>query len=102
MIREEDNMSESGKKKVAVGAGIALAGALLFAMRGRGVPDPNKATLFGNVTDAATGNGIKNVTVNCGDHTGKTDSRGDYRLINIEPGAYAVTFSHPDYQTTVV
>lgn len=81
---------------------IFAGAAAWFFLRRRASADPNKAILFGTVTDLETGQGIKDVAVNCNGYTGKTDSQGDYQIINIEPGSYAVQFTHPNYEPVQV
>ena len=73
---------------IALGAGLAW-----FFLRRKVVADPDKAILFGKVTDAGTLAGIQGVDVNCNGHTAKTNSGGDYEIINIPPGTYSVTFT---------
>ena len=82
---------------------IFLGGAAAWYFFSRKVSaDPNKAILFGTVTDADNGQPVKDVAVNCNGYTGKTDSQGDYNIINIEPGTYPVQFSHPNYEPVLV
>jgi hypothetical protein len=82
---------------ILVGAGVAGLAAYLLRRK-----QPDKAILYGLVTDAETNAGIPNVQVNCGGYTGKTDARGDYRIINIPPGTYPVTFTAAGYESLTV
>lgn len=67
---------------------------------------PEKATLYGQVTDVDTGLGIPGVHVTLegtgGTYGGYTDSQGNYQIPDIEPSTYTVTFTHADYQTIVI
>lgn len=87
-------MKVKDKIAIAIGGGIALAASLIYALRTR-AEDPDKAILFGQVIDSVTTEPIKDINVNCNGYTGKTNSTGDYRIINIEPGTYSVTFTDP-------
>jgi len=80
------------------------AGALWYFLRRKVDVDPELAILYGKVTDAETAAGIKDINVNCNGYTGKTNSAGDYQIINIEPGTYDVMFTDPlgRYQAMVV
>jgi len=58
------------------------------------------ATLQGFVTDADTSAPIYNVRVEVGGSLStSTDTDGFYMVPNIPPGNYAVSFSHPNYET---
>jgi len=95
-------MKDEDKKALAVGAGVAVAAALLLVRKTHAEPD--KAILFGQVTDAETGDPVNNINVSCNGYIGKTNSAGSYRIINIEPGTYDVTFTDPygQYATLVI
>ena len=95
---------EEEKKEVIpilifLGLGGGLAAWLL-----RRRPQPEKAILYGFVSDAETQEGIANINVDCDGYTGKTDSNGNYRIINIEPGTYTVNFTDPsgNYEPAIV
>ena len=88
-------MNEDEKKKAgAVGAGIAIAAAIWFFLRSK-AQEPDKAMLYGEVTDIETGEPVKNISVLCNGYNGKTDSNGLYQILNIEPGTYSLTFNDP-------
>ena len=98
---------EADKKKKIAGAGI-LGGILLFLLikRAHGIPEPppDKANLYGKVTNAQTGKAIQGIEVSFNGYAGVTQSDGYYLIENIIPGAYAVTFQDPlgRYETLVV
>ena len=97
------NNEEEKDKAALIILPIVLGGAAAWYFLSRKVSaDPNKAILFGNVTDVDTGHGIQGVSVACDGYTAKTDSHGDYNIINIEPGEYYVSFQHPNYQPVQV
>jgi len=80
------------------------AGALWYFLRRKVAADPDKATVFGKVTDAESGAGIGGIHVACNGYAGTTNSAGDYQIINIEPGTYDLMFTDPlgRYMTRVV
>lgn len=96
-------MAANEKKGIAIGAGVAVAAALVLAMRARAI-DPGKGVLMGKVTDIDSGSPINNINVDCNGYTGKTNAHGNYEIINIEPGWYDVIFTDPHgrYETEVV
>jgi len=61
-------------------------------------------TITGAVTDSATGSPIADVLVEAiGEDVGDTtDADGQYTLADLDPGAHDVSFSHIDYNDTVV
>jgi hypothetical protein len=71
-------------------------GALLLWWKKR--LDPNKAILYGVVTDAETLAPLVNINVNCDGYTGKTNAAGEYTIVNIPAGEYSVTFTDPSGQ----
>jgi len=75
--------------------GLGAAGALAWWLLRKPKPEPDKAILFGLVTDAETHEGISNINVDCDGCKGKTDANGQYSIINIPPGSYMVTFTDP-------
>lgn len=84
------------KKAAAIAAGVAVAGALiLLCRRGAGAQDPEKALLYGAVTDVETGSPISGINVACNGYSAKTGGDGSYEILNIEPGTYSVVFSDP-------
>lgn len=84
-------MTKGKKAAVGAGIGIAVAVTLIWAFRARAEPD--KAILEGTVTDIYSTEPIKDILVSCNGYTGETN--GNYRIINIEPGTYPVTFTDP-------
>jgi hypothetical protein len=68
------------------------------------VPTPGTAVLYGQVTDAQTGTAIEGIQVSCDSYTGMTGADGQYRIENITPGDYSVTFTDPlgRYETKVI
>jgi hypothetical protein len=88
-------MTEEEKKKAAaVGTGIVIIAAIFLCLRGK-EQEPDKAMLFGEVTDLDTGEPINNISVLCNGYAGETDLNGLYQILNIEPGTYSVTFTDP-------
>lgn len=78
---------------------VGIAAAIYFLSKKAGAePDPEKAILYGQVTDSSTAYPVPGVSVNCGGHTAKTDGNGLYQIINIPPGTYEVSFTHKDYE----
>lgn len=79
---------------IVVLIGLGVAGLAAWLLKRKPI-DPNKAILYGMVTDVETTVGIANINVNCDGYTAKTDSNGEYSIINIPPGTYSVTFTDP-------
>lgn len=89
---------EADKKKKIAGAGILGGIVLLYLlMRKPHIPQPppDKATLYGKVTNAQTGKAIQGIEVSFNGYTGVTQANGYYLIENITPGAYTVTFQDP-------
>lgn len=91
---------------VAIGAGIA--GIALAARAKAKPPEPGLATLYGIVSDAATGQPIEGVSVSLWSPDGTellqqtfTNGTGSYALKNILPGAYAIMFEKEGYESEV-
>ncbi len=53
------------------------------------------AVLYGTVKDAVTREVIEGILVDCNGYTGTTGSDGMYRIEDIPPGEYSVSFSDP-------
>ena len=53
------------------------------------------AVLYGVVTDTDIGSPIEGILVSCDGYAATTASDGTYRIENIPPGTYTVTFSDP-------
>ena len=83
------------RQKMAAAAGLTVALALLLWSRRAQAQDPDKAMLFGQVTDIDTGAGIQGISVNCNGYSANTNTAGDYAIVNIEPGSYSVLFTDP-------
>jgi len=97
------NNEEEKDKAALIILPIFLGGAAAwYFLRKKVSADPNKAILEGTVTDDKTDQPINGVSVACGQYTGKTNPDGFYRIINIEPGEYYVSFQHPNYYLKVV
>ncbi|MGQ9545962.1 MAG: carboxypeptidase-like regulatory domain-containing protein [Dehalococcoidia bacterium] len=95
---------EEKKKAIPIIIGFLGGVAALLLWRRKVTAQPDKAILYGQVTDAETGNSIQNIHVNCDGYTGKTDVNGNYRIINIPAGTYTVTFTDPSgrYEPMIV
>lgn len=89
------NEKEKEKKALIILPILLGAGAVWLFFRRKVVPDPDKAILFGKVTDADTLAPIQGIDVNCNGHAAKTNGGGDYQIINIPAGTYSVTFTDP-------
>src|ERR1700686_564367 len=83
-----------------IGQTIALI--LLFLVCGRAWAQTSDGTLVGSVTDP-TGAVVPNAAVSAlsalygQPHETQTDSVGTYRLENLQPGTYSVTFAAPGF-----
>ena len=86
---------EKDKKALIIVPIVLGAGALWFFLRRKVAADPDKAILFGKVTDAYSLAGIKGIDVSCDGYAAKTNGGGDYQIINIPPGTYSVSFTDP-------
>jgi hypothetical protein len=91
--KKEEERDKALPIVVIFGAGVA--GLAIWLLLGRRKIDPEKAILFGTVTDAETQAGIPNINVVCDGYTAKTDAGGDYTITNIPPGTYSVSFTDP-------
>ena len=90
------NEKEKDKKALIILPIILGAGAAVWLfLRRKVAADPDKAILFGKVTDADTLAGVQGIDVNCNGYAAKTNGGGDYQIINIPPGTYSVTFTDP-------
>ncbi len=66
-------------------------------------PDPGKATIYGKVTDIATGKPISGVTVSYWSTQTPTNDHGEYNIQNLEVGvSIDVAFSKDGYVTAAV
>ena len=84
------------KKKVGIAAFLAALVTLLLCVKRAGAqPSPEKATLWGIVSDA-NGSPISGINVALDSLSTTTDSSGKYEFLNIEPGTYSsLTFTDP-------
>lgn len=88
-------LNERDKKALVILPIVAAAGGLWLFLRRKVAADPDKAILFGKVTDAYSLAGIQGIDVNCDGYAAKTNGGGDYQIINIPAGTYSVTFMDP-------
>ena len=91
--KEEEERDKALPIVAILGLGAASALAWWFLRKPK--PEPDKAILFGIVTDAETHQPIANINVDCDGYGAKTDPKGQYNMINIPPGSYTVTFTDP-------
>ena len=65
---------------------------------------PQTAILYGTVKDTQSGSPIESILVDCNGYVDTTVADGTYRIEDIFPGTYTVTFSDPQgrYQSKVV
>ena len=59
---------------------------------------PGLAILYGTVDNAQTNAVIAGIVVDCGGYTDTTKTDGTYRIENILPGSYSVSFTDPSGQ----
>lgn len=89
----------AGKATKIVGglaAAAAIAAGIWYFLRPP-APPPGKATLYGIVTDADTGDPIGGVDVYIDGAITSTDPTGYYELAGIEPGTREVVFEKEGY-----
>ena len=83
-------------------AELLAGGIVVFSPRLAAGTAPTVATLFGTITDAATGVPLPHVTISVTGSTTatvRTDSTGSYQIAPLEAGALAVTASLPGYDS---
>jgi hypothetical protein len=85
--------ADEKKKAAAVAAAIAIAAAIWLCLQRRD-QQPDKALIFGQVTDIES-LPINGIQVLCDGYSASTDVNGLYQILNIEPGTYDVTFTDP-------
>jgi len=99
------------KRKIAIGAGIGAAiGAVIYAVTKKKPlgppepppPEPGKATIYGIVSDAATGLPIPNVAVIIASSVVSTDATGYYLHENIVPSNYDIKFEVEGYESLTI
>ena len=83
---------------LGVGAGLGL---VALARAAPPTPTPGRATLYGMVTDALTGEPIAGVLVTLNGLEVYTDAGGNYAFTDLEPGEYRLEFSKEGYQALV-
>ena len=84
--------------------GIAAAATLVvwLVSKARAEPEPGLANLYGKVTDSATGQSILGALVTLNGQQAQTDSSGNYKFLNLEPGTYQVVFVKDSYHPVTV
>lgn len=96
-------MADRKKTLRITGTMAAMAAAvgafLLLSRRGAAETPPGDSSLFGLVTDAATGLPLPGVMVRLGSLTRTTGSDGRYLFPSVAPGSYPVSFQMAGYQT---
>ncbi|MBA7568363.1 hypothetical protein ES708_10084 [subsurface metagenome] len=85
---------------IPVGLGLAAAVGIA-AMAMAAPPPPGRANLYGEVTDAVTGEPISGVLVVLDGLQTFTDAQGNYTFTDLDPGEYVLKFSKEGYQTLV-
>jgi hypothetical protein len=98
---------EGDKKKFVVGAGIAGGLALLCLLLKKGAPPsppPGMANLYGQVTNALTGQPIEGIEINFAEYSAITEQNGYYLIEGITPGGYEIRFDDPlgRYETLIL
>ena len=85
------------KEKVGIGALFLAILALLFFWKKKPpeLPPEDKATLWGMVTDASTGNPISGIKAALDSLLTTTGTDGRYEFANMEPGEYLLVFTDP-------
>lgn len=89
---------------IPVGLGLGIAAALAVAAVARAAPPtppPGRANLYGQVTDAETGEPILGVLVILNGMETYTDAGGNYTLADLEPGGYRLEFAKDGYETAI-
>ena len=98
-------MAKRKTKRVRIGTLGVVAGvgaALYFATRARAAPpepEPGKANLYGRVSNAETEQPVQGVVVSLDGLEDITDSGGNYRFNNLEPGPYSGAAAKSGYET---
>lgn len=59
------------------------------------------ASLSGRILDQETGQPIVEAQVSVGSTTGTTDNEGRYDLVNLSPGQYVLSVTHPDFDPSL-
>ena len=92
------------KKKIAIGLGIAAgAGVLIYVLTRPDEelppPPPDKANLYGKVTDAETGSVLPDVLITLDGLSAYTGLNGNYTFLNLTPGSYSGSVAKEGYET---
>jgi protocatechuate 3,4-dioxygenase beta subunit len=101
MAEEKKRISPLLIAGIGAGAAIATGAALYFITRAKVAPPPGGAFLYGQVTDAETGDPIEGVKISLNGLITHTDSNGAYAFDGVEPGQYVVEFSKDGYEALV-
>lgn len=89
---------------IGIGLGLAtLAGIVILAVAAAAppTPPPGRATLYGKVTDAVTGEPLLGVLITLDGMQVYTDANGNYAFTDLEPGGYRLEISKEGYQPLV-
>ena len=86
---------------VIIPIGLGLAAVAAIAALAWAAPPPGRANLYGNVTDAVTGNPIPGVLVSLNGLEVYTDAGGNYSFTDLDTGVYVLQFSKEGYQTAI-
>lgn len=96
---EEKRISPATVIAVGLGLGALAALAVAALILRRPPTPPGRASLYGKVTDAVTGEPISGALVTLNGLQDHTDSAGNYAFADLELGQYMLQFSKEGYQT---
>lgn len=86
---------------ILVGLGLGLASVVGIIALACAAPPLGRASLYGKVTDAVTGEPIPDVLVTLNGIQTYTNAGGNYGFTDLEPGEYFLEFSKEGYETAV-